>query len=128
MDSSANDTEIQPAYSFAICRVVGAIDLPQTQHRFWSARPRPRFGMTPDITLHESGHGVAALHRQVMPLDRCCCSLRSIRKFSRRTFSGCTAEAVNTILFSNGRIFVFDLSVVNLHHLIAPHIITKFLA
>jgi hypothetical protein len=23
---------------------------------------------------------------------------------------------------------VFDLSVVNLHHLIAPHIITKFLA
>jgi hypothetical protein len=25
-------------------------------------------------------------------------------------------------------LFVFDLSVVNLHHLIAPHIITKFLA
>ena len=27
-----------------------------------------------------------------------------------------------------GILFVFDLSAVNLHHLIAPHIVTKFLA
>ena len=38
-------------------------------------------------------------------------------------------ERKNSRAVSNLAIlFVFDLSVVNLHHLIAPHIITKFLA
>ncbi len=53
----------------------------------------------------------------------------SIRKFNRRMFSGYAAGPAEIDLSSNlvSR-FVFDLSVVHLHPLIAPPIITKFLA
>src|SRR4029453_3869913 len=53
----------------------------------------------------------------------------STRTFSRPIFSGCDAGPAEIDLFSNlASCSVFDLSVVHLHPLIAPHIITKFFA
>jgi hypothetical protein len=52
-----------------------------------------------------------------------------MRKYEPCTFSGSAAGWAAIILFSTrASWFGFDLSVVHLHPLIAPHIITKFFA
>jgi hypothetical protein len=55
--------------------------------------------------------------------------LKFFEGINPRIFSACAAGPAEIDLSSNlASCFVFDLSVVHLHPLIAPHIITKFLA